>query len=86
MTYAKFTSSNGWEEIIRQDSFTILAISEVFEIRNLIDIQEEDLSGHFVKLKINSENIFAIGDSGSPMSFLYEKTAGTLLQKDRSAI
>ena len=49
------TSSNGWEEI-PQDNFTVLAISEAFEIRNSMKIQEEFSNGHIVKLKTKSEN------------------------------
>ena len=47
-----------------------MAIAESFEIKNTNLLSEEDLNGHIVKLKTNSEELFAIADSGSPMSFL----------------
>ena len=45
-----------------QDNFTVLAISEAFEVRNSIDIEEEDLDGYVVELRTKSENIFAIAE------------------------
>ena len=47
-----------------------MALSEAFEILNSVNIQEEDLNGHIVKIKTNSEKILTIADSVSPMSFL----------------
>ena len=63
-----------------------MAIPESFEIKNKIFLSEDDLNGPIVKLKPNSEELFAIADSGSPMSFLNEKTAGRLQQNDKSAL
>ena len=44
------------------------------------------LSCHIIKLRTNTEKLFAIADSGSPMSFLNEKTARRLQQNDNSAL
>ena len=63
-----------------------MAIAESFEIKNTNILSEEDLNGHIVKLKTDSEELFAIADSGSPMSFLNEKTARRLQQNDKSAL
>ena len=43
VAYAEIISTNGWEEI-PQDNFTVLAVSEAFEIRNSVNIKEEDLN------------------------------------------
>ena len=53
---------------------------------DLKNIEEEDLNGHIVKLKTKKEELFAIVDSGSPMSFVNEKMAETLRQNGRSTI
>ena len=63
-----------------------MTIEESFEIKNTRTLVEDDLNGHIVKLKTNSEQLFAIADSGSPMSFLNEKTARRLQQHDKSAL
>ena len=52
----------------------------------MITLSEDDLNGHIVKLKTNTEELFAIADSGSPMSFLNEKTARRIQQNDKSAL
>ena len=84
VAYAEFISTNVWEDISR-DKFTIMINLEAYEMKNLIDVRKEDLNGHIVKLKKKSENIFAVADSGSPMSFLNEKTANRLQTNDISA-
>ena len=50
-----------------------MAIAESFELKNTTTLSEDDLNGHIVKLETNTEELFAIADSGSPMSFLNEK-------------
>ena len=55
-------------------------------IKNTNLLSEDDLNGQFVKRKTNSEELFAIADSGSPMSFLNEKTARRIQQNDNSAL
>ena len=47
---------------------------------------EDDLKGHFVKLKTVTADIFNIADSGSPITFLNEKTAQRIQQNDRTSI
>ena len=41
-------------------------------------MSEEDLNGHIIKLKTKPEDLLAIADSRSPMSFLNGKTAQQL--------
>ena len=83
VAFAEFTSNNGWDEY-QIDIFSVMAIAESFEIKNTNLLSEDDLNGHIVKLKTNSEELFATADSGSPMSFLNEKTARRIQQNDRS--
>ena len=85
MAFAEFSSSNGWDEF-QIDNFSVMAIAESFEIKNTRTLAEEDLNGHIDKLKTNSEQLFAIADSGSPMSFLNEKTARRIQQHDKKAL
>ena len=59
-----------------------MAIAELFEIKNTKTLTEDDLNGHIVKLKSNTTELFAIADSGSPVSFLNEKTAQRIQQND----
>ena len=47
---------------------------------------EDDLNGHIVNLKIKTEDIFAIAESRSPMSFLNEKMALRLQENDQSTV
>ena len=53
----------------------MMAITVAFEIKQTVNISDEDLNEHIVKLKTKSADILAIADSGSPMSFLNETTA-----------
>ena len=85
VAFAKFTSKNGWDEN-QIDKFSVMAIAESFEIKSTNPLSEDDLNGHIVKLKTKSEELFAIADSGSPMSFLNEKTARRFQQNDKSAL
>ena len=66
VAFAEFSSSNVWDDY-QIDIFSVMAITESFEIKNTRTLAEEDLNGHIVKLKTNSEHLFAIADSGSPM-------------------
>ena len=63
-----------------------MAISESFEIKNTNHLSDDDLNGYIVKLKTISEELFAIANSGSPVSFLNKKTARRIQQNDRSAL
>ena len=51
-----------------------------------MSIQEEDLNAHIIKMKIKTEIIFAIADSGTPMSFLNEKAALRSKPNENSAM
>ena len=50
---AELMSEKGWEEIPR-DNFTVVEISEAFQIRNSENIKEEDINGNLVKVKTQS--------------------------------
>ena len=82
---AEFTTNNGWENY-QIDEFSVMAISESFEIKNTKTLSEDDLNGQFVKLKTNTTELFAFADSGSPMYFLNEKTAQRKQQNDQTAV
>ena len=71
---AEFKSKDTWEEH-KIDKFSIMAISEGFEVENSASLSEDDLNGPIVKLKIKTEDIIAIADFGNSMSILNEKTA-----------
>ena len=61
-----------------------MAIPDSFEIKYTKTISEDDLNGQIVNLKTKTTKLFAIADSGSPMSFLNEKTAQRLQQNNTS--
>ena len=63
-----------------------MAISESFEIKNTKTLSEDALNRHIVKLKANTTELFAIADSGSPVSFLNEKTAQRIQQNDQTTV
>ena len=83
VTFAEFSSSKGWD-YYQIDNFSVMAIAESFEIKTTRTLVEDDLNGHIVKLKTNSEQLFAFADSGSPMSFLNGKTARRIQQHDKN--
>ena len=85
VAFVEFSSSNGWDDC-QIDNFSVLAIAESFEIKITRRQAEEDLNGHIVKLKTNSEQLFAVADSGSPMSFLNEKIARRIQYYDKKAL
>ena len=85
VAFAELTSNNGWDEY-QIDNFSVMAIAESFEIKNTNLLSENDLNEHVVKLKTKAEQLFAFADSGSPMSFLNEKTARRIQQNDRSVL
>ena len=63
-----------------------MAIVEVFEVKTSAKFNEEDLIEHLVKLKTKCYLIFAIADSGSPMSLLNKTIARRLQLNDSSTI
>ena len=85
MAFAEISSSNDWDDN-QIDNFSVMEITESFEIKNTRTLAEEDLNGHIVKLKTNSEQLFAIADLGSPMSFVNEKTARRIQKHDKKAL
>ena len=82
---AELTSTNGCDDY-QIDKFSVMTIAEAFEIKSTANLSEDDLSGHSVKLKTKTGDLFTIADSGSPMSFLNNKTARRLQQNDKSAL
>ena len=85
VAFAEFSSRNGWDDY-QKDNFSLMAIAESFEIKNTRTLVEDDLNGHILKIKTNSEQLFAIADSVSPMSFLNEKIARRIQQHDKYAL
>ena len=71
--FAEFTSINGWEKF-QQDYFSVMAISEAVEVKSSAELFEDNLNGHTIKPKTNTEAMFAIADLESPMSILNTKT------------
>ena len=61
MAYAEFTTNHGWENY-QIDDFSVMAISESFEIKDTKTIAEDDLNGHIVKFRTNTTELFAIAD------------------------
>ena len=64
----------------------MMAIAKAFEVKTSAKITDEDLNGHIIKLKTKSKSVFAIADSGIPMSFLNETTIRRLQLNDSSTI
>ena len=85
VAFAEYTSKDGWGEY-QVDKFSVMAISEAFEIKNTTSLSEDVLKGHIIRLKTETDDLFAISDSGSPMSFLNEKTARRLQENDKSTV
>ena len=85
MAFAEITSSNGWDDY-QIDKLSVMAIAESFEIKNLSRLAEEDLNGQIVNLKTNTEQLYAIADSGSTMLILNKKTARRIQQNDKNAL
>ena len=80
-----FISRDGWDDyqiVLSNGSFRSIYGS----FKNTVNFSEDDLSGRILKLKTKTEKLFAITDSGSPMSFLNEKTARLLQDKDKLAL
>ena len=75
VAFADFTSKNGWKEY-HVDNFSKMAISEAFEIKHATNLSEDDLNGHIIEQKTKTEDLYAIADSGSPLSFLKGKPPG----------
>ena len=85
VVFTEFTSKDGWDEY-QFDKFSVMAISEAFEMKNTASLSDDDLNGHIVKLKTKTEELFAIANSGSPVSFLNRKTARRLEENSKPAL
>ena len=77
--------TNEWDELQKQ-KFSMSAIAEAFKIKPVSKVIDGDRSGHMVKLKTKTDNIFAIADSNSPTLILNKTTACHLRQNDKSTI
>ena len=53
VAFAEFTAQNGWEELQR-DIFSMLAIADAVEIKETMEISEENLNGYNLKIKTKS--------------------------------
>ena len=58
-----------------------MAISEAYEAKTSAELSEDNLNSQTVKLKTNTEAIFAIADTKRPMSFLNEKKSALIEEK-----
>ena len=85
VAFAECTSKAGWGEN-QIDKFSVMAISEAFEIKNTASFSEDYLKGHIIKRRMKTEELFATADFGSPMSFLNKKTARRLQEKEKSTL
>ena len=81
VAFAELLSKDGWDEY-QTDKFSVMAISEAFEIMNTASLKEDDLIGQIVKLTTKTEKLFDIAHSGSSRSFLNKKKTARRLQKN----
>ena len=72
----------GWEFIHRDDN-SVNAMS--FHEETADKLKTDDLKGHLIRVKIGDNDIVFIADSGSPTSFINNKTATTLQNTVTSA-
>ena len=56
VAFAVLTSKNGCDDY-QSDKFSVMPIAEAFEFRNTANLSDDDLSGHIVKLKANTEEL-----------------------------
>ena len=66
-------------------SFRYWQIRKLSKLKNTANVSEDGLSGHIDKFKTKTEELFAIADSGNPLSFLNEKTARRLQEIHKSS-
>ena len=71
--------------VSRRQFFSDFNIRSIL-LKHAINLSEEDLNGHIIKLKTKTEDLLAIADSRSPMSFLNGKTAQQLQGNKKSVI
>ena len=45
VAFAELTSKNDWDEY-KVDNFSVMAISEAFEIKNATNLSDDNLNGH----------------------------------------
>ena len=80
VAFADFTSKDDWEHY-QVDNFSTMAISEAFKIKNTTSLSEDDLNRRINKLKTKTEDLLAIADSGSPMSFINKKNSSAITRE-----
>ena len=74
VAFAEFLSRNGWEEN-QVGKYQLWQFPKHSKYKkNTVNLSENDLNGQIVKMKTQTEDLFAITDSGSPMSFSNEQT------------
>ena len=59
VAFAEFTSKDSWEEY-QVNNFSVIAISEVLEVKNSVSLAEDDLNGHIVKLKTKTDELILL--------------------------
>ena len=72
----------GWE-LIHPDDTSTNWIN--FEPRRAEELLDTDLKGHLIRVRSEKNNIVFIADTGSPTSFVNEKTANLLATTVKSA-
>ena len=73
----------GWE-LIHPDDTSTNWIN--FEPRRAEELLDTDLKGHLIRVRSEKNNIVFIADTGSPTSFVNEKTANLLATTVKSAV
>ena len=72
----------GWELIHPDDSTTN---SIRFESKSVNQIDESDLKGHLVRIRCGHNDLVFIADTGSPTSFINQRTANLIVSTVKSA-
>ena len=85
VAFAELTSKNGWDEY-KVDNFSVMAISEAFEIKNATNLSDDNLNGHIKKLKKKYSKFICNRRLREPNVNSKQKTARRLQEKDKSGI
>ena len=72
----------GWE-LVHPDNSTTNTIR--FESKTVNQIDETDLKGHLVRVSCGSNALVFIADTGSPTSFINQRTANLIVSTANSA-
>ena len=75
VAFAELTSKNGLEEY-NVDKFSVMAISEAFEIKHATNLPEDNINGHIIKLKTKTADFFQSLTPGVQCGSLLKKPPG----------